>query len=88
LFDNRIVINDVAKSVAGNSGVGDRDDRAGEDEAGDFFGFGGDPMDAIRSGFGCRVSERLSMAIKVEGYGGFDCVVFVGLRWCGCVRVG
>ncbi len=29
LFDNRIVINDVAKTVAGNSGVGDRDDRAG-----------------------------------------------------------
>ncbi len=49
LFDNRIVINDVAKSVAGNSGVSDRDDRAGEDEAGDFFGFGGDQMDAIRS---------------------------------------
>ncbi len=49
LFDNRIVINDVAKTVAGNSGVGDRDDRAGENEAGYFLGFGGDSMEAIRS---------------------------------------
>ena len=88
LFDNRIVINDVTKSVAGNSGVRDRDDRAGENKACDFFGFGGDPMDAIRSGFGGRVGKWLTMAIKVEGYSGFGYVVLVGWRWCGCVRVG
>jgi hypothetical protein len=49
LFDNRIVVNDVSKAVAGNNGESDRDNGAGKDETGDLFGFGGDPMDAIRS---------------------------------------
>ena len=88
LFDHRIVIHDVAKTVAGNSRVGDRDDRAGQDEAGDFFGFRDDPMEAIRSGLGRGIGERLSMAIQIKSKCGIGFVGCVGRRERGCVGVG
>ncbi len=76
------------KTVAGNSGVGDRDDRARQDEAGDFFGFSGDPMEAIRSGLGCGIGERFSMTIQIQSDSGVGLVGCVGWRERGCVGVG
>ncbi len=88
MFGHRIVIHDVAKTVAGNSGVGDRDDRAGQDEAGDFFGFRDDLMEAIRSGLGCGIGERLLMTIQIQSDSGIEFVGCVGWRERGCVGVG
>ncbi len=88
MLDNRIVVDDVSKAVAGNSGEGDRDDRAGQDEAGDFFGFSGDPMEAIRSRFGCDIGERFSLTIQIKSDSGVGVVGCVGWRERGCVRIG
>jgi hypothetical protein len=40
LFDDRVVVDDVASVIVGNGGVEDWEQCAGKDEAGDFFEFG------------------------------------------------
>ena len=79
LYD-RIIINDVAKAVAGNGRIGDGDYGPRQDEAGDLLGFGSDSMETIRSGFGCSVGERFTDPIQIESESWCGCVGFVGNR--------
>ena len=88
LFDHRIIIDNVAKAVAGDCRIGNGDDCSGQDEAGDLFGFGSDPMEAIRSGFGCGVGEGFAVPIEIERDNCFGFVVFVGGVERVCVGVG
>jgi hypothetical protein len=63
-------------------------DGSRQDEASDLFGFGSDPMEAIRSGFSCGVGEGFAVPIQIERDDWFGFVVFVGRVERVCVGVG
>jgi hypothetical protein len=65
LFDHRIIVNNVAKAVAGNCRIGNGDYGPRQDEAGDLFGFGSDPIEAIRSGLSCGIGEGFAVPIQI-----------------------
>ncbi len=90
MFDDRIIINDVAKAVAGNGRIGDGDYGPRQDEAGDLLAFGSDPMETIGSRFGCSVGDRFTVPVQIESEGWCGCVGFVGRveRVCVCVGRG
>jgi hypothetical protein len=88
LFDYRIIVNNVAKAVAGYCRIGNGDYGSREDEAGDLFGFSSDPMEAIRSGFSCGVGEGFAVPIQIESESWFGFVVIVGRVERVCVWVG
>ena len=88
MFDHRIIVDNVAKAVAGDCRIGNGDDGSRQDEAGDLFGFGSDPMEAIRSGFSCGVGEGFAVPIEIERDNWFGFVVFVGRVERVCVGVG
>ncbi len=67
--------------------MGDGDYGSRQDEAGDLFGFGSDPLEAIRSGFGCSIGERLADPIQIESESWVGFIGFVVRVDRGCVWV-
>ncbi len=66
LFDHRVIVDDISKTIAENVGEEHGNDGARRDETSDFFRFGDGPQDFVGARFRRGVCKGFAVSVQVE----------------------